>query len=136
MEWPLDLWEGVTANALGMVIRLELSHCDRGCAEEALTGTIPSALGELTTLEVPDLSEHQLAGPIRSEWGQLTALILLNPGFNQLTGPIPSELGQLARLDARSLEGNPLTGYLPADLQKFIGGFRNKEYLILPLCPD
>ena len=64
-EEPLDSWYGVETSLEGKVSVLYLN-------ENNLTGSIPSALGQLVNLEY------------------------LGLGYNELTGAIPSELGILA----------------------------------------
>ena len=54
---PIGTWEGVTTNAGGRVIGLDL-HGNN------LTGSIPSALGQLTNLYLLLLSGNQLSGCI------------------------------------------------------------------------
>ena len=76
----------------------------------ALTGTIPSELGQLTSLTNMDLSYNSLTGTIPSELDQLTALTYMNLYSNSLNGTIPSELGQLTALTSMILNNNSLTG--------------------------
>ncbi|MBT4054648.1 MAG: hypothetical protein HOE74_05850 [Candidatus Marinimicrobia bacterium] len=78
-----------------------------------LTGSIPPEIGNLTNLQILDLSYNQLTGVIPPEIGNLTNLITLNLGDNQLTGPIPSEIGNLTNLTNLNLRSNQLTGSIP-----------------------
>ena len=57
---PLDTWYGVTTDAQGSVIELDLS-------ENGLVGSIPPELGQLKSLEVLDLWENSLTGSIPPE---------------------------------------------------------------------
>ena len=79
-------WYGVANDASGRVIGLYLW-------ENQLSGSIPSGLGDLSSLE----------------W-----LYLHN---NQMTGSIPSELGNLSNLRALFLRNNQLTGCIPDGLR-------------------
>ncbi len=54
---PLDEWFGVTADSNGNVTALELPGNN-------LSGTLPAALGSLTSLTMLDLSDNQLSGTI------------------------------------------------------------------------
>ena len=83
---PFREWYGVTNDAEGRVIGLYLW-------ENQLSGSIPSGLGDLSSLE----------------W-----LYLHN---NQMTGSIPSELGNLSNLRALFLRNNQLTGCIPDGLR-------------------
>ena len=57
----------------------------------------PAWLGQLSSLEVLDLSSNAFAGPIPAELGQLANLkVFKRTGF---PGPLPPELGQLSQLD-------------------------------------
>ena len=101
-------WHGVTV-ANGRVTELALG-------QNQLTGSIPSELGNLTSLQYMSLWENQLTGPIPSQLGRLTKLYSLGLGENQLTGEIPPELGQLTELDDLSFAVNHLTGPIPHQL--------------------
>ena len=150
---PLGAWSGVGTDADGRVtalnlsgnllrgtIPLELAHLtelktlrlgtlfdlDFG-PDNRLHGAIPPALGELTNLEVLDLSGTGVSGRIPTELGQLTNLVLLGLARNALSGPVPAELGQLANLGDLYLGGNELSGLIPAEL----GQLANLGYLDL-----
>ena len=85
-------------------------------ASNNLVGTIPSELGDLTTLTSLDLSRNTLTGSIPTELGNLTSLEYLYLNYNQLTGAIPSELGNLTILKRLNLRINRLTGSIPPQL--------------------
>ncbi|KAK8706326.1 hypothetical protein V6N13_049896 [Hibiscus sabdariffa] len=80
-----------------------------------LTGILPSELGNLTHLEVIDLTRNYLNGSIPSSLSQLplTSLSLLG---NRLSGPIPGEIGDITTLEGLVLEDNLLSGSLPSNL--------------------
>ena len=61
-----------------------------------------------------DLESWALTGEIPSELGNLTGLVELNLSLTQLTGEIPPELGRLTNLKTLTLDGNRLTGCVPA----------------------
>ena len=81
-----------------------------------LTGSIPSELGDLTNLTQLYLNNNQLTGTIPPKLGDLTSLDRLWLYVNQLTGTIPSELGDLTNLTNLSLHNNQLTGTIPSAL--------------------
>eukprot|EP01046_Picozoa_sp_COSAG06_P022713 COSAG06_NODE_1773_length_8428_cov_7.738384_1_plen_535_part_00 len=100
----------------------------------SLSGTIPSELGDLTNLQQLGLySNPSLSGTIPSELGELTNLQKLYLHSNpSLSGTIPSELGDLTNLQTLYLDSNPsLSGTIPSEL----GELTNLEYLFLYLSP-
>jgi Leucine-rich repeat (LRR) protein len=84
--------------------------------DNQLTGTIPSALGNATTLTYFDISHNNFEGAIPSEMGQLTGLVDLFLDNNQLRGVIPSELGQCQTLTALTLDFNRFSSTIPDQL--------------------
>ena len=111
----LDTLHGVTADSNGQVVkRLRLRSNN-------LTGTIPTELGQLSSLTQLWLSENQLSGSIPAELGNLTSLTWLWLSKNQLSGTIPTELGQLSSLTQLWLDDNRLTGSIPAELGSLTG---------------
>ncbi len=81
-----------------------------------LTGSIPSELGSLASLQYLYLQDNELTGSIPSELGSLTSLQWLYLHNNQLTGSIPTQLGSLASLQQLFLRNNQLTGSIPTQL--------------------
>ncbi len=100
---PLSTWDGVTTDANGHVIGLNLGS-------NRMQGAIPdlSALTKLTSL---NLAINQLSGPI-PDLGALTNLTNLNLELNQLSGPIP-DLSALTNLNSLDLDSNQLSGPIP-----------------------
>ena len=82
----------------------------------SLTGTIPAELGNLTNLTYLGLAGNQLSGSIPSTLGNLTSLNYLRLYINALTGSIPAELGDLTNLIELSLGHNQLSGSIPSAL--------------------
>ena len=106
---PLDEWYGVTADASGRVTELRLS-------DNGLTGSIPTALGSLVTLQWLDLSLNELSGTIPSALQSLGDLFFLSLSTNELEGSVPAWLGDMSSLLALYLSGNELTGGVPDEL--------------------
>ena len=101
-------WHGVTVSN-ERVTGLNLG-------DNRLRGTIPSELGDLSSLRELKLPGNQLAGTIPTELGDLSNLRELNLLGNQLTGNIPSELGNLSSLTQLDLAYNRLAGTIPLEL--------------------
>jgi len=76
-----------------------------------LTGTIPSSLSALTSLQTLKLSVNQLTGSI-PDLSALTSLLELWLHNNQLTGSIPDLSAWTSLLDL-NLSNNKLTGSIP-----------------------
>ena len=100
----IGTWHGVTADGSGRVTDLDLPGNN-------LRGTLPAALGSLTSLTTLDLSENQLRGQI-PDVRALTNLTTLNLGGNQVTGAIP-DLSALTSLTTLNLGDNQLSGTIP-----------------------
>ncbi|XP_006646229.1 probable LRR receptor-like serine/threonine-protein kinase At3g47570 [Oryza brachyantha] len=106
-----------------------------------LSGTIPSALGNLTVLEILDLDSNNLTGQIPPELhnlknivylslcsnelsGQIphglfngtSQLLYLNLAHNKLTGSIPGAIGFLPKVEILALSWNQLSGPIPTSL--------------------
>ncbi|CAO2842377.1 unnamed protein product [Amaranthus hypochondriacus] len=58
-----------------------------------LTGTIPSTLGLVQTLEVLRLDRNSLTGEVPTNLNNLTGVVEMNLGHNKLTGPLPNLTG-------------------------------------------
>ena len=108
-RWPEDEgpeeWDGVTM-INGRVVDLELEDVD-------LTDAVPAELGQLTSLEMLDLTGNQLTS-LPAEIGQLTSLKVLYLIDNRLT-IVPAEIGQLASLKWLELNNNQLMS-VPAEI--------------------
>ncbi len=90
-----------------------------------LSGTLPNAIADLTTLIVLDLSFNQLIGPIPAGLGCVdyqqgdSGVVLINLSHNMLTGPIPPDLGDSFGGPVKltvDLSFNQLTGSIPPEL--------------------
>jgi len=94
----------------------------------AITGSIPTQLGSLTSLKTLDLSNNNLTGAIPTELGNLTNLEILDLSYNNLTGAIPTQLGNLTtNLEVLNLRENNFTGNsIPIELGN-LTNFKNLD---------
>jgi Leucine-rich repeat (LRR) protein len=81
-----------------------------------LKGGLNDAMGQLSTLNM-NLQSNELTGTIPTAIGNLTDIRQLQLGGNQLSGRLPSELGNLGNLQELTLEDNySLSGTIPTEL--------------------
>ena len=104
--------DGTIPTQLGNLTSLTKLDFDRS----ELSGSIPAELGNLANLKILMLRSNRLTGSIPAELGNLANLTSLNVLYNRLSGSIPPELGNLANLEALQLRNNRLTGSIPAEL--------------------
>ena len=82
-----------------------------------LTGSLPTELGQSSSLETLILGRNQFRSTIPTEWSQLSSsLKILALGGNDISGTIPTVLGQLTELRLLYLSPNPLrSGPFPSE---------------------
>ena len=112
-EAPLGEWHGVTVDAEGRVVELNLHRSN-------LTGSLPPELGNLANLTRLDIVGNEVTGQIPPELGNMSNLTVLGLGENSLSGPIPPELGNLTNLRSLNLNFNDLKGRIPAELGNLV----------------
>ncbi|KAL8237370.1 hypothetical protein R6Q59_018451 [Mikania micrantha] len=96
-------------------------------ASMGLTGTLNGDIGQLTELQILDLSYNRLTGSLTSQIGnlkKLTNLLLVDCDFS---GQLPATLGDLESLVFMSLNLNGFTGQIPPS----IGNLENLYWLDL-----
>jgi len=81
-----------------------------------LHSTIPTQLGDLSTLIEIDFGSNRLTGTIPSQLGKLQVLTSLSLFDNMLTGTIPSQLANIHTLKVLYLDSNNLGPPLPTAL--------------------
>lgn len=82
----------------------------------ALNGTLPPQIGNLVNLVTLALLTQSLSGPLPEEMGQMVKLQYLLLRGNRFTS-LPSTLGSMTSLKMMDLIDNQLTGTLPRNVQ-------------------
>jgi Leucine-rich repeat (LRR) protein len=73
-----------------------------------VNGSIPTEIGQLTSLKILELGSTNLTGPIPVEIRGLTSLGMLKLGSSNLTAPVPWEsLCQMSKISYLDLSSNP-----------------------------
>ena len=102
---------------LGLSSVLSSSLLDLQLQRNALTGSIPTSFGGLTSLTSLDLSENSLTGALSANIKDLESLEILNLGYNDfdgmLFGGLPTSFFNLKELNVTNnvnLQGGPFGG--------------------------
>lgn len=126
LEWQaihttdqINGWFGVTTMN-GDVTSINLYN-------NALAGTIPSSLADLSSLTYLNLGVNMLSGQIPPQITRLGNLKDLRLNGNRLSNVIPSLVGEMVSLETLYLHNNDLQGPIPPS----IGGLTNLKYLYL-----
>ena len=117
-------WTGVTCAPNGGTGNTIITSI--GLSKQKIAGSIPSAIGLLTTLQFLFLDQNALIGTIPSSFGQLTNLQTLHLESNYLSGTLPSSLASLTNLVVLNVNNNYLTGTLATAFKTM--GFTNDDY--------
>ncbi|KAL6848263.1 hypothetical protein ACP4OV_022391 [Aristida adscensionis] len=104
-------WEGVACNGRRPAQVVALSLPFRG-----LAGTISPAIGNLTSLQMLNLSSNGFYGEIPPSIGRLRRLRTLDMGNNLLSGMLPANLSLCTSLETLILHYNRLTGPIPTGI--------------------
>ncbi|XP_054813392.1 probable LRR receptor-like serine/threonine-protein kinase At3g47570 [Prosopis cineraria] len=100
-------WVGVTCDANGERVRmLNLAHI-------SLMGTLPSQVGNLSSLVELDLHSNNFHGELPKELLQLHKLTILNLSSNELDGKIPTWIGSLFSIQHLIFRNNSFGGVIP-----------------------
>jgi Leucine-rich repeat (LRR) protein len=119
-------WTGQLSADLGLLSTLTHFTMSGGDTNRGgLSGSLPSQIGQLTSLQVLSVFGNGLTGSMPSQIGQLTNLQELNVAWNAVNGSLPSEIGRLISLKILNANGNDLMGSLSSQ----IGQMTSLEYL-------
>uniref|UniRef100_A0ACD6AI54 Uncharacterized protein n=2 Tax=Avena sativa TaxID=4498 RepID=A0ACD6AI54_AVESA len=103
--------------AEGWEFIVSLASCARlqilDMSGNALNGSFPRSVGNLSTLQRLNLGNNQIIGTIPVEISNLQNLQLLAMENNLLKGVIPSIIGNLSQLLILTLSGNNFSGQIP-----------------------
>ncbi|PPD78458.1 hypothetical protein GOBAR_DD24618 [Gossypium barbadense] len=117
-------WNGLTcSHDEAFVIALNLSAA-------TLSGSIPTELWNLVSLQTLDLSLNLITGSIPPEIGRLRNLRTLILFANNLSGKIPTEIGLLKKLQVLRIGDNMLAAQIPPS----IGNLTELRVLGLAYC--
>ncbi|XP_059436696.1 probable LRR receptor-like serine/threonine-protein kinase At3g47570 [Corylus avellana] len=101
-----DIMPNFVGNLSNSLRRFSMFNC-------SIKGSIPSDIGNLSSLTALNLRTNELDGPIPATVGRLHMLEGLFLQSNRLEGPIPSDLCRLESLFELNLAGNELSGHIP-----------------------
>ncbi|NOR86743.1 MAG: hypothetical protein GQ527_03950, partial [Bacteroidales bacterium] len=108
-ETPLGEWYGVTTDIDGHVTELNMTNNN-------LSGTLPSAIGDLTYLSTIRLDGHQLIGEIPVELYTMPNLIYVNLSNNYLSGELSPLIGNMPVIASYIVYNNEFTGTIPIEI--------------------
>ncbi|CAM0907885.1 unnamed protein product [Alopecurus aequalis] len=105
--------------------------------ENFLSGSIPTSIGNVSSLTSILLGQNKLSGLIPETLGHVTKLLELDLSFNRLSGNVPLSLYNMTSLEYFSMGSNGLVGQIPSNigyslpnLQSLIMGSNRLEGLI------
>jgi len=124
----LDLvWQGLSGTLPTEIVALTSLQMI-SFASNQFTGTIPSEYARLRTLFALELHRNLLTGSIPEAYyeaaSETGALVLLNVGDNQLTGTLDTRIGLMTDLKGLHFFDNRFTGTIPTE----IGNLRYLSY--------
>ncbi|KAJ4888362.1 Protein NSP-INTERACTING KINASE 2 [Raphanus sativus] len=102
-------WNLITCSADNFVLSI-------GGANQDLSGTLASSIGNLTYLETVLLQNNYFTGNIPPEIGKLMKLKTLDLSNNNFSGVIPSTLSHPTYFQYLKLNNNSLTGTIPTSV--------------------
>ncbi|XP_054822507.1 probable LRR receptor-like serine/threonine-protein kinase At2g23950 [Prosopis cineraria] len=110
-EYSVDpcSWAMITCSSDSLVVGF-------GAPSQSLSGTLSSAIGNLTNLRQVLLQNNNVSGQIPPELGTLSKLQTLDLSNNRFSGVIPGSLSHLDNLQYLRLNNNTLSGPFPVSL--------------------
>lgn len=84
--------------------------------DNLFTGTLPTDIGQLSSLQLLGLSRNGFEGRIPQSLGNITVLSYLYLHHNLLNNSIPASLGKFSNIESMDLSCNLLTGEIPQEI--------------------
>eukprot|EP01031_Cornospumella_fuschlensis_P026415 gene26415-31918_t len=81
-----------------------------------LSGSLPSSLSNLIYLELLNVGNNHLSGTLADWFGHLTSLVNLDLSRNQMTGNLTEPVFTLRNLNTLALQGNIFRGTIPSNI--------------------
>lgn len=103
---PVGEWHGVTTDADGYVVRLQIY-------DNNLIGPMSAAICRLERLQTLHLSFNKISGVLPEKLGECRALKNLWVKGNKITGRLPDSVAVLPELEYLDLHANEMSGPLP-----------------------
>ncbi|KAL1221494.1 putative LRR receptor-like serine/threonine-protein kinase [Cardamine amara subsp. amara] len=89
-------------------------------AQNVLTGSLPTAIGNLTRMQWMTFGINALSGPVPKEIGLLADLRSLGISSNNFSGIIPAEIGSCRKLQKMYIGSSGLRGGIPSSFANLV----------------
>ncbi|XP_060671232.1 DNA damage-repair/toleration protein DRT100-like [Ziziphus jujuba] len=83
-----------------------------------ITGELPSDIGRVHRLTVPNITDNLISGKIPPSITNLSSLMHLDLRNNRITDEIPRDFGQLTMLSRALINRNQIEGTIPDSISK------------------
>jgi len=103
---------GTIPSDIGNLSQLRLFHLHNN----QISGSFPASFTNMTELQSIRLNNNQLSGGISSNFGNLSQLQLIDLSNNSLSGSISGALGNLSSLQTLDLSNNDFIGSIPSNI--------------------
>eukprot|EP01084_Bolivina_argentea_P262781 444526_1 len=115
----IEQWWGVKLDRTSLEMEAQCLATDITSLKlmgNGLCGTIPTCIGDLTSLEFLCLQSNLIIGELPETFGQLKNLQSLNISWTNLSGELPTCFGELQNLEELRLRQPGLSGSIPHEL--------------------
>ena len=108
---------GEIPSAIGQLSELEILYLSGDAmGNGGMVGSIPKEVFSLKNLRELSFPQNSLTGGISADFGMLKKLEVLNLENNRFTGTLPKELAQCEQLRSVNLKFNRLSGVIPQEI--------------------